>query len=633
MLIQIILSTSTLVTGFIIYILKLGGSDQEVSEGTGSSNSTVKSMSVEDYYKSHQSNSKSTSMDSKNWMDINPATNADEITLAPGIDPQTGTTNRLHSKSMPNFNISVSDLDLPLQPHDEIKVLPKSSSTKSHETLIPNSNSDNSIVHMIETADHVKRSKSTGHLKQTITVNKRQQQWKSISVEKNFLENINENLLPSVLKKGESPILALKRKQQSQDFDIEQVDFEYQYQPKKVNFFTSTNMGSKTEEVFDSNDDKRSADLPYISEFGEGHSEEPAMMFEDFDQNSRLEYERTIADFQIPQTYEGSWMSSTQSMRHISLDQWNQNSHIYKNLRTRSGVSLNIPQVFSEHILNDSNVTLTSDGEDLLALPDNRTDNIDHLSDIQSNTRSFEIDQNMDQLVDSEVIHHEVFINNHLSPLFSQSNRSFSAPSLQTFRNVSAGSSSSQGTEYSVTAICRFTTPPPIDLGVSEPPKSSPIRKLYSSPKKLFGKSMDTIDTSSHNYHKHTGSVISNQFSLYSSSSKSGSPKRTSLSRTSSRTKPSRSRSVSPKKSFKSLIRRSSTQSESPVKVTVAPPTLLKQAIVKKQQTEIDFVEDRWELRPMPSVSNSRNSSLPSAVIGEYDREKWNTLKVLNNVS
>lgn len=38
-----------------------------------------------------------------------------------------------------------------------------------------------------------------------------------------------------------------------------------------------------------------------------------------------------------------------------------------------------------------------------------------------------------------------------------------------------------------------------------------------------------------------------------------------------------------------------------------------------------------WDLDTAHSSERSRVSSVPSAVIGEYDREKWRTLKALQN--
>lgn len=512
------------------------------------------------------------------------------------------------------------------------------------DTLIPNNHSDTSL--------DVKRSKSTGHL-QSIKINKRQQKWQSINVEKNFLQNVNENLLPSVLKKSESPILAIKRKQQTPDLDSKPLEID----DKQIDseYIREANYHSKTVKFDDLDTNSvNSAQLPYISEFGERSRETSSeLYFKLFDQDTHI---ANVSDFQIPPTME-QWDKrfNSGSMNHIPYNEWDEEAaQKYQNFRSRSGATTNIPRVFSQQLLHGATLELL--------VPSNGVDDIDHLSDVN-------IDQKEDgsgneylngnelntEWVDDEVVHYNRersdFIQQDFG--FNHQNRSFSAPSLQTFRNVSnsSGKSNDSGDQINIdefVAPRMFTTPPPLDLDFEpEAPRSSPIKKF--SPKKLFRRSMDLPNYEKpQNYHHHTRSNISAQTSWYSSSSRTGSPKRSSfsfarpLSRTVSVSSPTkatsqltRSRSQlssSPKKSFKSLIaRKSAPQLNEPLQhpKCIAPPTLLKQAIVKKQREQANL-EVEWDLASTDSPNESRNSSIPSAVIGEYDREKWTTLKELS---
>lgn len=525
---------------------------------------------------------KPSSMDNDNWMNTNVVrfqTYKSDNTIINHTEltkPEVQPTKEIHShsKSVPNFQFTHS---------------------KSHETLIPNL-SDNSIhSHIkdlsvlektvdegIHVEDMVRRSKSTGQLHSNQSHRKR---WKSINDEKVFLKNINESLLPSVLKTGESPILMLKRQQSQISQTIEDPvilptnDDTPQKKPKK-----------KYELSFDEGDDN-SMNLPYISEFDEPLDQS---QFKNFDSNFEIDenkYKDSLNGLEsIPQPVTDNWLSKAKSLNYISLNQWNEHQNEYKNVRVRSGLTLNVAMTNLVDDKNLSSATLIND-EYLLPPSDQRADNIDDLSDIVSST-------------------------SEKRPMFSHLNRSFSAPSLHTFRNVSDGSqSSSDRDQISIAeSVVRYQTPPPIEIQSEEPP-ISPIKKLLNqSPKRLFRKSVDFKDQS---MHKHTGSIISSTFSLHSNSSKSTSPKR------------SGSRSSSPKRSFKNLLPKKSAtmQNLQPTpRILISPTNLLKQAIVKPKFYD---EEPQWDLETSKSSNNSRISSLPSAIIGEYDREKWNTLKTL----
>lgn len=451
---------------------------------------------------------------------------------------------------------------------------------KSKETLI-HSNSDT----IVPDHNYVKRSKSTS----SIIDNKRHQKWKSMNDEMVFLESINESLLPSVLKKGESHIMELKRQQESaSDSEL----------PKGYRPYQHDYLLSNSEE-----------NLPHISEFDESNNYDSLdqSQFKDFDQTVNLaEYNNSLNDLEnIPQLINTNWIKQKPSMNHISLNDWKENMNNYKVARSRSGANLNVPgitRLVSDHHLTNSTVPIIND-DNLLPPLENRADNIDHLSDVQS---------------------FEGMSFNHL-------NRSFSAPSLHTFRNVS--NSSKEESKPSISelpdnnlnqtqsSMVIERTPSPVMEDMQASSKSSPIKKIFhQSPKKFFKKKSVDFDLGDkycqllqthENGHHHNTSSISFQLSL--SSSKSGSPKKSS------------SNSLSPKKSIKSFLPKKT----SPPASQPPPPKPI--YIHKPHVKEQLFQEDNnWDGDTTKSSNNSRISSLPSAVIGEYDREKWRTLKALD---
>lgn len=545
---------------------------------------------------------------------------------------------------------------------------------KSVETLIPSS-SETSLPHAKSTPDLAKHpNPQLNKLGSTPNMAKhpdpKLQRWKSINDEKVFLRNINESLLPSVLKRGESRILALKRSQadlaQGLDRPVDQ-GLEGHHQDQKpwaqhqdINKAMALEMGPRALEMGPQDQDlppgKRSDsissfNLPYISEFDDGpgpgssyHQHGPSGtsdLFKDFDQPA---YESDIAEFKIPQAM-NQWVPSS---NHISLNEWTQNAVGYQNARARSGANY---------------------GPGFREPTDDRADDIDHLSDILTPTLAPQEPELEPELqaggkdvlnIRTPAVTHTNCDNNSDYDMpfdsskvpqtgntlgFSHLNRSFSAPSLQTFRNSVSTSDSHQESHaeshHDSHEIFRYTTPPPLEI---PEPKTSPIKKL--SPKKLFRHSTDadladiaagaagaaagaasqSADTHfRHLHHRHNSSMMSSQLSFYSTSS---SPKR-SLSRKSKLQKSSTwtlngsPTKLSPKKSFKSFMGFASALE--PKSHMISPPTLLKQAIVKKP-----LEEDRWDLHTTKSSNKSRVSSLPSAIIGEYDREKWNTMKELN---
>ncbi|ODV78331.1 uncharacterized protein CANTADRAFT_22344 [Suhomyces tanzawaensis NRRL Y-17324] len=507
---------------------------------------------------------------------------------------------------------------------------------------MPQSKSKNSLLTVItdeSSESPVKRSKSTSFIgKKT---QRKEQRWKSIHDERIFLSNVDESLLPPVLKKGESPIMQIKRQQelfeiQAQGTDVHhervatEAEMSSQEEVKAPAFCKQTQLQSPQQpftfshlspvgEVEPATPDDEN--LPHINEFGEPVE---AVNFHGFDQDyvlslpkarnkgkyyfgpavdqqgplvSRNNHEPDTSDQhedplellagleKIPNpTRNVSWFKEEHSgLNNISLKEWDDNIHLYHQARTRSGVNLNIPgitRLVSDHNLNPN----TADPNSSFLLPplENRTDDLDN--------------------IDS------------LSEAFAPaSTRSFSAPSLHTFRNLSGNYEDDKESEQALpdptppvhleaARLTLFRTPPDTATATAS---SSPIKKLLESPKRLgsvFRKKSGqrrSMDDYAERNHKHTSSMISNQLSIASLVS---------------------SRSGLPKKSLKSYLTiRSHKHSESMASVQITKP------VVAYDTEAIDF----WDLDTNQSSDKSRVSSIPSVVIGEYDREKWRTLKAL----
>lgn len=435
----------------------------------------------------------------------------------------------------------------------------------------------------------VKRSKSASHLNGDKRM-KREQRWKSIHDEKEFVLNVNESLLPSVLKSGESPIMKIKRQQEELEREQKQTASELSTRTSKQRpkFGDDT---TKYRLKFSGDDrPKFSGDdvgeLPYINELDEpldhhafaGFDQDTAMVMEQEEEDD--DYHNALHGLEkIPRTKKTwllnpeSYENRSMSMNHISLHEWNDNWDTWVEQRTRSGANLS------------AGIRLVSSTKDLYLHPPvigHCTDNVDSLSDLSGPSSE-----------------------NTRRPSYSVLNRSFSAPSLHTFRNVSDHSATSaKHSDISKDFNCITPVDTPIQPSSSG---GSPIRKMFrlESPKKL------TIFTSRKTPgpgHKHSESTASNQFSLSSAVS---------------------SKSSSPRKSFKSFVTRVNHRAHLSVheKPTASenPPLSLD---YYRHSVEFEMTAFQ-DLEPAPSSDRSRVSSVPSAVIGEYDREKWRTLKLL----
>lgn len=517
----------------------------------------------------------------------------------------------------------------------------------------------------------VKRSKSTGVLGHKKI--KKEQRWKSINDEKVFLQSVNPLLLPPVLRTGVSPIMELKRQQlesverekrresepaipstpriteihqspkntaftrplspsmaqiptHSEEIQSFSQPFIYKAPndtpvpegPRKFPFLSPVGEDDAIEtpeshlnEAPEELDDSDELHLPYADEFGTLQPEED-LNFADFDQDTALvrdepRKKKGIYNFDViyekqaqhkqPVVY-GETLDGLEKMaqsrpvwnvleisspslpvNHISLHDWDQNQQTWQEHRVRSGVNLNIPGI--TRLVSDGNLQ----GAFLVPSQDNRSDNIDALSDFHSFGENDETRR----------------------PLCSLLARSYSAPSLHTFRKLLVQSSIPLEVPEPI-QLTHYITP------TNERPVSTnllPIRKFFRmehSPKRLGSMFRKRDTRSSTDYsHKHSGSVILVAFSVGLASS----------------------RSNLPKKALRLLLTRQSTSNSAKQPLAV-PRSAVHSHNASLTIPQIDAL-DFWDLETGPSSDRSRVSSVPSAVIGEYDREKWRTLKALQN--
>lgn len=397
--------------------------------------------------------------------------------------------------------------------------------------------------------DDVKRSKSTSNIPSR--TQRKEQRWKLIHDEKAFLVNVNENLLPSVLKKSESPIMEVKRKQEIIERDLER---KHSLSP----------VGEAHSPL-----SRKSLELPYAYEFGESPSKK-YVNFEGFDQDTAVvqtetntpavPYSETMSGLEAIPPSKKVWIPKLST---ITLQDWHDNQESWNMHRTRLGANVTAIRVTSDHAPVD----------------------IDHLSDLSDECQP-------------------------------SSSRLFSAPSLHTFRNVSSQESKVIDSQLEPVesqprlqqpiemlhvrgdsilsslenTLRHYTTPPPETAPSSS--NASPIRKLFESPKRVFKRARASLDEPTH---RHTASIVSNPISI--------------------------ALSTSPKRLLRTLIKKAPTAPPFPLITSHKSPMYIPEATTEA----LDF----WDLDTAHDSDRSRVSSVPSAVIGEYDREKWRTIKAL----
>ncbi|CAH2355921.1 hypothetical protein CLIB1423_38S00562 [[Candida] railenensis] len=471
----------------------------------------------------------------------------------------------------------------------------------------------------------VKRSKSAsyvgGHRNK---MRRREERWKSINDEKIFLSQVNESLLPSVLKTGESHIMELKRQQEHNSLTNSIPSPSKRSVSEAFVDFPPSELCNDFGEIDDNNvsiyDDEDEENLPNISEFGERQQDADDLSdFKGFTQDTLvlspedLDYEdEDVDDLQIPKSatyqtpvWKGAEVEKKQKKSYISLQNWNSNSNSWNEERQRNGSSS-----------NNGVIITVSDGEDNV---------IEGKTGAGVATRR---------------------------PPFNMSNRSFSAPSLHTFRDFSSNSNSTTSNadkdQQIATASTDMTSHTFVNknnnlyLDCKTPPvktenssSSSPIKKFFQESPRRFStvfkrQSRQSLEIDPRVFgHQHNGSVASNAFSL--GSTKSNSPKKSlkSLLTKKNVINTHRKNASVPSMSFPLKDKKLDIQSSS----WYTTANNYSYEYKMRDPREVADALDRWEMdiHPTPTSGQSRVSSVPSAVIGEYDREKWRTLKALEN--
>lgn len=470
----------------------------------------------------------------------------------------------------------------------------------------------------------VKRSKSAsyvgGHRNK---LRKREERWKSINDEKIFLLQVNESLLPSVLKSGESHIMELKRQQEHNSFTNSIPSPLKRLVLEAFVDFPPTELCNDFKEIDDDNgsiyEDEDEENLPHISEFGERQLDGDDLSdFKGFTQDTLvlspedLDYEdEDVDDLQIPKSasyqspvWKGPEVEKKQKKSYISLQNWTSNANSWKEERQRNGSSSN----------NGVLITV-SDGEDNV---------LEGKAGAGVSARR---------------------------PPFNMLNRSFSAPSLHTFRDFSSNSNSTASNADKDQQIATASTDMTLHTFVNKnsslyvdcktPPvktenssSSSPIKKFFQESPRRFStvfkrQSRQSLEIDPRVFgHQHNGSVASNTFSL--GSTKSNSPKKSLKSLLTKKNVNTHRKNASvPSVSFPLKDKKLDIQSSS----WYTTANNYSYEYKMRDPREVADALDRWEMdiQPTPTSGQSRVSSVPSAVIGEYDKEKWRTLKALEN--
>lgn len=489
---------------------------------------------------------------------------------------------------------------------------------------------------------------------------------KSINNERAYLSSISDTLLPPVLRKGESPILSIKRQQtQEKIFEHPETISREVYEQRNAMDHNDA-PGSMTNNVSDLSNN---AKLLKISEFGESVNEE----FDNFNQsgidtasdrdpvadngheeNTGLgieypslenyeddEYSKSLKNLEkIPKlsapsqklwgqkSSDLSQKGSRSNLRHVSLEEWHENWDSWNEMRIRSGDSYNFPKILQKQ---DSFVS------QMEAKEFGSLDYPGMIPEVKMNETYGGMVTQIDNLSElSSTIRPDHDTRGSRSSL-AFLNRSYSAPSLHTFRNLSLSGSglySNSNTKYSgsesdkdlpelkVEHYHMDTLTPQAEVRNST--NSSPIKRFFQeSPKKIgnvFRKrprnSIDSLPfNDSYNYHRHAPSTVSYQQSAHSHKSSMGgaSPKR---------------------KSLRSFLSIAPSNQSVPLNLVT---TVLSLPFAPNELTHYDDIPQPldylhyFDQEDVTNSDKSRVSSVPSAVIGEYDREKWRTLKALQN--
>lgn len=448
---------------------------------------------------------------------------------------------------------------------------------------------------------------------------------KAIQEERLYLQTVNQSLLPPLLKNGESPIAKLKlnftdinshHDMRSPDWaepecyssprvaGNEPNEISSPYNTSNFNLADSPsisrhcnesfqqNIYSATEDFqqncfrnFDQNTDivSQMADVDNYKEdntYPDKISEKANSLIERREGATPNDYSNVLSGLEeIPkaEVQPLAWTNFTPDhsvkMRNISLQEWNDNQDVWNDRRVRSGIAL-------QNITNFSDDTKGVDENKTVKAQDSLWSAFKYPS-YRSHSKS------LSSLSTSKKMEHDI-----LKP---PKRSSFDC--LSTFKKSATDS-------FSVIEA----TP-----NISDSTSKKSLRKL--SPIRLSGflrrtrsKTKSISETNQRKFHMHTGSVFSFQSSIKTHKS---------------------SRSISPKKSIKSFLSRSPTKTKfhfDDNSDTESRDLHIFLDFNEYQNTGL-FENSSLALEPVLSSDKSRVSSIPSAVIGEYDKEKWRTLK------
>lgn len=440
----------------------------------------------------------------------------------------------------------------------------------------------------------------------TLHVSKRppkKRQWQLIHDEKVFLLGVSEKLLPSVLKPGESPIQTSRR-------SLDNYKALDDGSPQRTQYHTPR--ASPSRESFER------ANFEMSSE-----------------KNARTSFDRHSAIMEgleeIPTAQAPPWIrGSGPGIRLISLQDWEQNKALWmpggiQELNSQEKINfdaLGSPDMggfvdLDEEMFKTRYTKSRSEGDFM-----KRSSRSRGLSNPGNPGRNYTASQapydtQRDSLTQTE------------NPRFSFAGLTL-APSLHTYRRNSEGSN--RRLVYALeqeNALKQCVTPTQVpDLPIIQLTNSSPIKKVMG----IFRRrGLEAEFGSSYSFayqHKHQGLVANSTTShtvlMASGKSSTGLPRKAIRS------------------FLKGLLHKSASSvnytPNNPPPVPPAPPPIpilfnMPKDPLFRHSTELmqqfRLPSEEWDMSEATALDQLRVSSLPSAIIGEYDKEKWRKLKEL----
>lgn len=442
----------------------------------------------------------------------------------------------------------------------------------------------------------------------TLHVSKRppkKRQWQLIHDEKVFLLGVSEKLLPSVLKLGESPIQNTRR-----SFDNYK-GMDDGGSPQRTQYHTPR--ASPSRESFEKTN------------------------FANSEKNARTSFDRHSAIMEgleeIPTAQAPPWARGTAGtgIRLISLQDWEQNKALWMPGQGQ--------EMLSQKIMNQGQEIIHLEGQDVGAFVD--LDEEIFGKSIYTKSRS---DGDFMKRASRDSRFNTASRNTENQPPYDTQRDSLTqtenprlsfpgltlAPSLHTYRRNSEGSNRRLVYAFEQeNALKQCVTPTQVpDLPIIQSTNSSPIKKVMGMFKR---RGLEAEFGSSYSFayqHKHQGLVANSTTShtvlMASGKSSTGLPRKAIRS------------------FLKGLLHKSASSvnytPNNPPPVPPAPPPipilfnmpkdpLFRHSTELMQQFRVP--SDEWDMSEATALDQLRVSSLPSAIIGEYDKEKWRKLKEL----